>query len=349
LTNTLTKQKQKSIKYLLAAAVSLLVINIAIESLKKPKKESAVHELSVLQIETVFFTVLDEYGIETKWISRKKYKSADYDSVKTEYSVKIPADMPVPLIIKNINKVIEKDITGFVSEEKKIFGTTEIRVYTNEVLKLKATLIPDKEIIRKRNELAFVINNAFDLSDKDFNNFLSVHHPLSCTVVPGNDQILRADSLKDYTKEYAILLNNDISDPKMKLKSDYQKVILRGSMQNIISGFRDAKAYIIEENSTLYNSPIYNYVRDEFNRQSIYLYPSAELIELNGAEDSEIISKFKFYCQDTTGIHQKVFISSLDNFLKIQNEIEKIKKKGNKIIPLSKTFLARKPAAIKTK
>ena len=47
MTNTLTKQKQKSIKYLLAAAVSLLVINIAIESLKKPKKESAVHELSV--------------------------------------------------------------------------------------------------------------------------------------------------------------------------------------------------------------------------------------------------------------------------------------------------------------
>ena len=345
----MTNQKQKIIKYLLAAAVLLLVINIAIESLKKPKKEIAVHELSVVQIETVFFTVLDEYGIATKWITRKKYKSAEYDSVKTEYTVKIPADMPVPLIIKDINKVIEKDITGFVSEEKKIFGTTEIRIYTNEVLKLKATLIPNKEIIRKRNELSFVINDVFDLNEKRFNNFLSVHHPISCTVVPGHDLVIKADSLKDYTKEYAVLLNNEINDPKMKLKSDYQKVILRGSMQNIISGFRDAKAYIIEENSTLYNSPIYNYVRDEFNRQSIYLYPRSELIELNAQEDSELISKFRFYCEDTTGVHQKIFFSSFDNFLKIQNEIEKIKKKGNKIIPLSKTFLAEKPASLKTK
>ena len=345
----MTNQKQKFITYLIAAAVILLIVNITIESLKKQKKEIVIHELSVNQIETVFFTVLDDYGIETKWIKRKKYKSVDYDSVKTEYIVKIPADMPVPLIIKNINKVIEKDITGFVSEEKKIFGTTEIRIYTNEVLKLKATLIPDKEIIRKRNELSFVINDVFDLNEKSFNNFLSVNHLISCTVIPGHDLIIKADSLKDYTKEYAILFNNDISDPKMKLKSDYQKELLRGSMQNIVSGFRDAKAYIIDENSTLYNSPIYNYVRDEFNRQSIYLYPRSELIELYAQEDSELISKFKYYCDDTTGVHQKIFFSSFDNFLKIQNEIEKIKKKGNKIIPLSKTFLARKPVALKTK
>lgn len=345
----MTNQKQKFVKYLFTAAVLLLVINIAIESLKKPKKEIAVHELSVVQIETVFFTVLDEYGIETKWITRKKYKSADYDSVKTEYTVKIPADMPVPLIIKDINKVIEKDITGFVSEEKKIFGTTEIRIYTNEVLKLKATLIPDKGIIRKRNELSFVINDVFDLSEKSFNNFLSIHHLISCTVVPNHDLVIKTDSLKDYTKEYAVLLNNDISDPKMKLKSDYQKELLRGSIQNIVSSFRDAKAYIIDENSTLYNSPIYNYVRDELKRQSIYLYPRSELIELNAQEDSELISKFRFYCEDTTGVHQKIFFSSFDNFLRIQNEIEKIKKKGNKIIPLSKTFLAGKPTALRTK
>ena len=345
----MTNQKQKFITYLIATAVILLIVNITIELLKKPKKEIVVHELSVSQIETVFFTVLDDYGIETKWITRKKYKSADYDSVKKEYIVKIPADMPVPLIIKNINKVIEKDITGFVSEEKKIFGTTEIRIYTNEVMKLKATLIPDKDIIRKRNELSFVIRDAFDLRENNFNNFLSIHHPLSCTVVPGHDLIIKADSLKDYTKEYAIFLNNDISDPKMKLKSDYQKELLRGSMQNIVSSFRDAKAYLIDENSTLYRSAIYNYVRDDFKRQNIYLHPRSELIELDTQENSELISKFKFYCEDTTGVHQKIFFSSFDNFLKIQNEIEKIKKKGNKIIPLSKTFLAGKPVDLKSK
>ena len=345
----MTNQKLNFIKYLLATAALLLIISIAIELIKKPKKVEQVNELSVTQIETVFFNVLDDYGIETKWINKKKYKPAEYDSVKTEYLVKIPADMPVPLIIKDIYKVIQKDITGFVSEEKKIFGPTEIRIYTNEALKLKATLIPDKNIIRHRNELSFVISDAFDLNENNFTRFLSINHPLSCTVVPGFDQILKADSLKDYTKEFAILLNNDINDSKMKFKSEFLKDMLHSSMQNIVSGFRDAKVFIVDENSALFNSPIFNYVHDDFKRQNIVLYPLSTLIKLTAPDDSELVSKFKFYCEDTTGVHQKIFICSFDAFLKVQNELEETKKKGNKIIPLSKTYLVKDQLFIKSK
>jgi len=340
---SLTNPKREIIKYLLGAAIVLLVANITIDFLKKPKKAVNIHELSVVQIENVFFKVLDEYGIESNWIAKKKHKSAEDDSIKTQYEVKIPADMPVPLIIKDINKIIEKDITGFVSEEKKIFGTTEIRIYTNEVLKLKATLIPDKQIIRHRNDLSFIITDAFDLNTARFNNFLSEYFPIACVVVPGKDLIAKADSIKNYTKDFVILLNNDITDSNMKLKSEYSKGLLRGSINNIVSSFRDAKAFIVDERSTLFNSPIYNFVRDDFKHYGINLFPQSEFIDLSAEEDSELVSKFKFYCNDTTGVHQKIFMSSFENYEKIQNELVRFKKKGNKIIPITKTYIALKP------
>ena len=339
----MTNHKQKFIRYLLVLAIFLLIVEIAIDRFHKPKKVPIVNELSVLQIETVFFKVLDEYGIDLKWISKKKVKRTEDDSTLAQYSVKIPSDVPIPLIIRDINKVIQKDITGFVSEEKKIFGSTEIRIYTNEILKLKATLTPDKRIIRTRNDLSFIISDALDLSEANFNKFLSVSHPLACTIVPNENVITKADTLKNYRKEYALLLDDQISDSKMKLKQEYQKGILRGSIKNIINSFKDSHFYIVDEKSSLFKSPIYNFVRDDFKRHGITLSSRSEFIELKANEDSELFSKFRFYCNDTTGAHQKLFLSSFENYQKILPELERLKKRGHKIIPLSKTFLIQKP------
>lgn len=336
----MTNYKQKFIKYLLVLAIILLVVEIAIDRSRKPKQVVAASELTVLQIETVFFKMLDNYGIEPKWISKKKVKPADDDSTRLQYIVKIPADVPIPLIIRDINKVIQKDITGFVSEEIKIFGSTEVRIYTNEILKLRATLTPDKSLIRKRNSLSFIISDAFDLSDDNFNKFLSVSHPVACSIVPDVNLIIKADTLKDYRKEYALLLDDQISDPKMKLKQEYQKELLRGSMRNIVNSFKDSRLIIVDEKSALFRSPIYNFVRDDFKRLGVTLAVKSEFIELNASEDSELYSKFRFYCNDTSGIHEKQFIISFENFQKILPELEGVKKKGNKIIPISKTSLA---------
>lgn len=335
-------RKQKFIKYLFALTIILLITDISIDRLNKKERIPIVTKLSVKQIESVFFKVLNDYGIKNKWISSKKVKPAEDDSTVAQYFIKIPSDIPVPFILRDINNIIEKDITGFVSEEKKIYGLTEIRIYTNEILKLRATLLPDKNIIRTNNELSFIISNALDLSESNFNTFLSVPYPLACVVVPGKNIISKVDSLKNYRKEYALLLDDEISDSEMKLKQEFHKELLRGSIKNIISSFKDARVYFVDEKSAVYNSTIYNFVRDDFKQHGITLYPKSELIELSAKEDPELFSKFKFYCNDTTGIHQKLFISTFENYRKILPELVRLKKKGHKIISLSKTYLVQK-------
>jgi hypothetical protein len=337
-----TNRKQKLIIYLFALTIILLITDISIDRFNKKERIPIVAKLSAKQIETVFFKVLDDYGIKGKWISSKKVKPAEDDSTVAQYFIKIPSDIPVPFILRDINNIIEKDITGFVSEEKKIYGPTEVRIYTNEILKLRATLSPDKNIIRTNNELSFIISDALDLSESSFNTFLSVSYPLACVAVPGKNIISKVDSLKNYRKEYTLLLDDEINDSEMILKQEFQKELLRGSIKNIISYFKDARVYIVDEKSALYNSPIYNFVRDDFKQRGITLYPKTEFIEVSAKEDSELFSKFKFYCNDTTGNRQKLFISTFENYRKILPELVRLKKKGHKIIPLSKTYLVRK-------
>lgn len=351
--------KKSFTKYLLITAVVLLLINVAIDLIKKPAKKNneQSRELSTQQIDSVFLSVLDQYGIEKEWISTSKIKIPYEDSISKQFTVKLPADLSIPLIIKDVNKIIENDITGFASEEKKIFGTTEIRIYTNELLKFKAVLIPDAETIRHRNQLSIIISDAYDLGSSDFNSFLSVPYVLSAVVVPGDAAVTQADSLKKYSKEFVVLLNNENKETKFRLESGDQKELLKNSVINIVSGFRKAVLFCVDEQSKLFNSTIYNFVRDDFKRHGIKLVHENEFLQIAGDDDSELISKFRYHCEDKSGGNQKIFLISFDDFLKIRPELEKFRKKGNQVIALSSTDIVKnlkaedtaKPAAAPVK
>lgn len=334
--------KKKFTSYLLAFAVVLLIVNVLVDYFKKSNKgNNYVRELTSHQIDSIFLSVLNQYGIEPEWISTTKIKVPDEDSISKKFIVMLPEDLPIPLIIKDFHKIIENDITSFVSEEKKIYGTTELRIYTNEYLKLLALLIPDKQTVRKRNELSFVISNAFDLNESDFNSFLSIPYNFSAVVIPKEDLILKADSIKKYSKEYIVLLNDDLNDSKFKLNPSSHKEVLRNSIRNIITFFKDAQLFVVDESSELFNSTVYNFIRDEFKKNKKTLIPLSEFIHLNSEEDAELNSRFRFHCEDKSGSNQKIFFLTFENFQKIKNEFDRIRKRGNKITALSSTDLVK--------
>jgi hypothetical protein len=301
--------KKTFTKYLLITAIILLIINVVIDVVKKPSKKEidAVRELTTNHIDSVFIKVLKEYGIEDKWVSTKKIKIAYEDSITKQFTVKLPADLSIPLIIKDVNGIIQNDITGFVSEEKKIFGTTEIRIYTNEILKLKATLIPDASIIRDQNELCFVIADAYDLSRGSYTDFLSIPFDICGVMIPGESYVVQADSLKKYSKEYIVLLNDENTETKFRLEKSDQKALIKNSIFNIIAGFKNAVMFCIDEQSALFNSTIYNFVRDDFLRRGIKLVHKSEFLQITSDNDEELISKFRYHCDDKSGNRQKIF------------------------------------------
>jgi len=333
--------KKTITKYLLLIAIFLLFLNVVIDLVKKPQQEktnNSYKELTVAKIDSVFLSVLYEYGIEPQWVSVKKIKVPYEDSISKQINVVLPADLPIPLIIKDVHNIIENDITGFVSEEKKQYGTTEIRIYSNELLKLKALLVPGKEIVRDRNRLAFIISDALELGQSDFSEFLSIPYILATIAVPNESTVIKVDSLRKYYKEYIVLLSNDINDKKFRLDARDQKALLRNSISNISRDFNNAKMFCVDENSRLYNSTVYNFVRDEFLKRKIVLRKQTEFLSLAGNEQ-EILSKFKFYCEDETGLKEKTFLLDYTTFKLIRNDLERYRKKGSRIVALSSTSL----------
>ena len=99
--------KKTFVKYLLVIAIFLLLVNVTIDFFKKPPKneKNLNRELTTSQIDSVFLNVLDQYGIEKDWVSTKKIKVADEDSISKQFIVKMPIDLSIPEIIKDINRI----------------------------------------------------------------------------------------------------------------------------------------------------------------------------------------------------------------------------------------------------
>ncbi|MEW6005057.1 MAG: hypothetical protein AB1695_07060 [Stygiobacter sp.] len=329
--------KKKIVHYLSIIAVILLLLNVVLDLFKKKSFHPNAKELSRAEIENIFWKILDDYGIKANWVTKKKFSQADEDSIFYQFNVLLTEDIPIPLIIKDINNVIRKDISTYVSEEKKIFGDTELRIYSNEFLKLKANFIPDKNLKRDENEISFLIFDAMDLDEENLKSFLLSKLPINAVIVPSEDLSQKADSLSKYSKEYVLILNNDVTDTKMKLSQDFKKEILRASIENILNSFPKNKFVFVDESSTLFNSPIFNYVRDEFRKKNRPLIHMSECIKLNQSED-EIFSKLKFYLEDTIN-KRKIFYTDFNNFKKVTFMIDKFRKKGGKVLPISKSYL----------
>lgn len=333
--------KRKFVFYLSIVAIILLLVNVIWDLFKKKNYHPNAKELSKIELENIFWKTLDAYGIKANWVTKKKFHQADEDSVNYQFIVLIPQDLPIPLIIKDISNIIRKDISATVSEEKKIFGDTEIRVYSNEFLKLKALLIPDKNIVRDNKEISLLISDVVNLNDDDYKSFLFSKYPLSAVIVPDPNYIAQVDSLSKYSKEYSLLLNNDVEDSKMKLSQEFGKEILKKSIKTILESFPERNFIFIDETSTLFNSPIYNYVRDVFKANGKIIVHMSECIKLDQANDEELFSKLKFFLEDNT-TNKKLFYTSFENFNKMIPLIEQFKKKGGKVVPVSKCYLVSK-------
>lgn len=81
----------------------------------------------------------------------------------------------------------------------------------------------------------------------------------------------------------------------MKLVQEYQKELLRSSIRNILASFAKAKYVAVEERGNLFNSPIYNFVRDEFKKRKFAPIPLSEFIRLETEDEQELLSKFSLF------------------------------------------------------
>jgi len=282
----------------------------------------------------MFCSVLNDYALEESWIKRISIENENFDTLKYVLNISIPPDLSVTELLLDINKTFQRSESYFVSEELKNFGKSSVKIYSGGILKFQAYVSTDKTILRNTNKVAlFVDVSGGSLnSEKDIVAYSEIPYSYTLLLLATTESIKIKNNFLDGKREYGVIIGDQAIDEKYQLSGKFNKTKLSSNIRNITENFRDASIYIIDDNSNLYSSAVYSYIKNEFSQKKIKFYKKSNFKKLLVENESEILSLFNFFTSgEDISVTQHVFIS-IKNFNLLQQQINSRIKKGTKFV-----------------
>ena len=317
---------------LFGAALILLVPNLVLNILNNEDKLiSKKTTLSGSEVDSLFRLSLRSFGLLDDWIKETKSSKADYT-----YKVKIPKDLSIPVILAGINSNFWESGVTINSVEKKLSGRTILEIKLEDEIRLRADFDYDRNIFRSAGTAAFILEN-FELSSFEDSLLLEIPEPFSPLLIPSTENLILSKFIIDKQKTYSLLLNDDIPELKYKLKDNYSQNRLKGSLLSIINDFSSATYFFIDDQSDLFNSSIFSYMKDELIKRKIKIVKLSYLQKLNFNEMNALISSFDTFMKNTEEGESITFLISAENFENLLPEIKRYRKVGYKFVHPSET------------
>jgi hypothetical protein len=331
------ENKNQILTYLLVIAIILLFINVLTDKFIYPEKLKLDKQLSVSTVNKIFEIELKDFRIDSLWIKKKKIKNNRIDSLTFIYKVRIPKDLPVILVLSEINKKFNYPSVKINSREKKLNKATLLSINNNNMKILQAELEVDTNIVRKSVSFGFIVKDIDKMSKSELLGFLNTPEEFCAILVPSVNSEFIKDKIVENQKEYLILLNDDLEDQKYKFDEKFSKQRLQNSLREILLNFKEAKLYLFDPNSDLCNSTLFGYIKKEFDKRKIKLIPINKFKSLAAKGDNALTAVFKSKLNEKS--ESKVYLVNIDDFNSLQNEIINQRLKGNKLVfPSVKKF-----------
>jgi len=319
----LNLSKSNIILVLVIIVVVLLGANIILEKCYPPG--SSETELPSQIINSRFITALNNYDIDSTWIIKKDLSEVNDDSLKYFYSVKVPADLPISLLIKEIRNQFDSNEVEIYATDFKSDAAVEISINSVGLLKLKADMKSNDRIKRQTDSIAFMITDVEELNSESLSDLLMLPEHFSCILTPSKHSLEISKLIIENHKQTAILLGDDITELEFKLKSSYSKNRIINSLKSIRSNFGNATYFIIDEHSDIYKSQYYRLIKDWFTGEG--LTTEEEFQEINSTNIENILSLLK-----SARDRKKLFRISAEDFMEMPQTLASLRKIGYKIV-----------------
>ena len=320
--------KRKVIGILLGVTVFLLLINSVVEFFTKKEIPVTVPGYSVAEAEEVLFSVTNSFGILPEWISVVNKKFPGQDSLKHSINISIPRDLPIPVIIKDL-KDNYPDSLKLITKETKKYGNTLIKLFREETQLLNLNYEYKDELIRPYCSLSFVLMPLETIDEQLMERIIRNNFPFCLSIIPSFANEKEVEKLSGLDKNFVILLNDEIPDNLFKLSTTSSSKRLKGAIEGIINSFGNSHVYFMDDNSDIYKSTSINFIRDEFRRQDVHLFPLSTLVDLSKKDQNEIGSLIKFYCSSSPADTNVNMYMNIEDFLDLEEVIGVYKKKGH--------------------
>ena len=322
--------KKKIINILIGASIVLLLSNVVLDIFVKKQDHKSSSEVYIAQIDSIFISVLERFELNEEWIEKRIIKNVKTDSLTHVFNIKIPNDIPIASILKEMNYGFYNQPAEIVSEEKVNYGKTVLKIFSNSKLKLQANFNVEKNIQREYAKLAFILTDSDELNEEEFEQLMRIPYPYSLLLLPNEKSFSMLAKIYEFRKEVFLLINDDVDEKKYSLDVDYEKLRLKNSILSIISDFPKVLNYLIDTESDLYKSTSYNFVKDEFNKRNVKIVEYSKFVNLNRDTKDEIITLIKFYIDSGKSKEANIFLISAENFIELERTLAIMFNKGTK-------------------
>ncbi len=323
--------KKKAVQYLLLISISLLIISVAVDIVFKKQEMHFEKDFSAAEIEKTYLNTLDECGFDSKWIKIKPNRDGANDSVPHIINVKLPSDLPFPMLVKYFQSKIDAPFVKLRCDELKRDKDFSIKVFSNGILKFESDIERETELVRKGVKVSFIITGFNDLSVAQQTDLLKTPYPFAVELVPTDKDAALTDSVKKFKKDYIVTFNDDISGKKFLLKDSYSRDKLIANVLEILSAFKYNSLYLIDTASDLHSQSNYPLIEKEMKRNKIRFENRNTYICLDDDKKENIYNGF-IQAVEGSGGDSRIFLIDASNYISILDKVEKFFRKGNKII-----------------
>lgn len=320
------KNKKKIVLLLFLIAVVLLLINVIAAGVF-PNESDSKKNLSSEEISQKFFDAIKRFGFVDEWIVKKTAKLKSFNPTFTSYSIQVPSDLPIPVLISEVFAEFSGTAVDIVSKELKKGGLSELEFLINEKKVLKANFDYENTIHRKAVFIGFIIYDEEQMDSERFKILNSSAEKFSFLFLPSNEL---NHIIKSCKKEYSLILNDEIVDVDFKLEEDYSNDRLSRSVKSIIQSFGSAAFYLIDDDASLFNSSKGKFIVDWFRKGKLKILFKNKIENISSVFG--VSSEIKKILNSMLDGEARLILLGSSDYLSISEEIAKYKKIGYKFI-----------------
>ena len=313
--------QKKIINILFITCVFILVVNLVLNKFFLDKNNEENSELTAAEIDSTFRSALFNLGIKEEWIKKQKRNEIPFN-----LSVHIPKGLPIVLVLQEMNNVFDTNEVKINSVEKKIGGSTSLKLISGKEVRLNANLVYNDKIRRKTARVGFIVNRT-DIDTEYDSLLLEYPEQFAIMLIPSENSAKFVKKILKNGKEYIVYLN-EIDELKYKLSDNYSPIRLKNSIREIVGTFPQAVFFLIDDRSSLYNSNVYPLLREELEKRKIRLIEESSFKNLTSLEKENSFEIFNNALDNLKGGEDKVYIISAEDFLFLNPEIIRYRKLG---------------------
>jgi hypothetical protein len=196
--------KKKIINTLFGIAVFILAANLVTGKFLKEDISNDKNELSSSSIELQFKVTLSNLGLKEDLVQKQKGNNS-----QVRFSVQVPQDLPIVLILQEMNYVFNSAEVEIKSVENKIGGKTSVDLISGNEIKLNVLLNYDTKAYRKKIRVGFLITRFEEEYEID-SLLLDFPEYFAVVLIPSKASAEFVEKIIKKRKEYVIYLDDNI-------------------------------------------------------------------------------------------------------------------------------------------